>query len=106
MKRKSDSPNAFQIATDSKEVKNGFPIYIEKIPPECITGVILGERVAENIVMEVFRWIQHRAIAGNRAIIDHWDYDLKLWEFKFTYMSGGREVSSPVFRNLRNFPSL
>lgn len=89
-----------------KEIVNNIPICIAKLPPECITGVILGERVSEDRVTEVFRWIQHSHIAGNFAIPNHWDYNLVLKEFKLSYISGGREVSVPVIRNRRDFPSL
>ena len=77
------------------------------IPPECLKKVILGERVGEDVAMGFFRLIEDTSIVGDRAVANHWDYNLELMPFKIgPYKSGGKEISSFVFRNYRHYPSL
>ena len=91
-----------RLVCDSGE----FPVYVMDIPSRCIKRVILGERFDQSLMLDVFRKIKDTDIKGDWAYLDHWSYNLKLWPFKFSYPSGGRIVSSPVFRNHRDFPSL
>ena len=84
-----------------------FPVLVTKVPPECIKSVILGERVDQDTAKEIFDIIRDNEIIGNRAVINHWDYDLELMGFKLgPYESGGKKVSSFMYRVYRNFPRL
>ena len=84
-----------------------FPIFVMDVPIECISGVILGERVSQDITIAIFRLIESNTIRGNRAVVNHWDYNLELTGFKIgPYKSGGKEISAFTFRNYRHFPSL
>ena len=86
---------------------SGLPIYVSEIPPECIKRVIIGERVSQDLAKEVFDIIQYNDIDGDRAVINHWDFDLELMLFKIgPYESGGKKISSFGYRYYRNFPSL
>ena len=88
-------------------IRSGIPIYVSKIPHECIKRVIIGERVNQDGAKEVFDIIEHTDIAGDRAVINHWDYELQRMLFKLgPYESGGKKVSSFAYRFYRNFPSL
>ena len=89
------------------KVVSGVPIYLAEIPPECIKRVILGERVDNRKAKEVFDIIQDNNVVGNRAVINHWDFDLELTGFKLgPYKSGRKMISSFMYRYERNFPSL
>ena len=83
------------------------PIYVCELPPGCIIRVIIGERANQYVAKEVFDLIEHTEIAGDRAVINHWDFGLERMLFKVgPYKSGGKKVSSFAFRNYRHFPSL
>ena len=89
------------------KVENGVPIYLAEIPRECIKRVILGERVSNDNAKEIFDIIQDNDIIGSRAVINHWEYDLELTGFKLgPYKSGGKMISSFMYRFERNFPRL
>ena len=84
-----------------------FPVFVVDIPPQCIKRVILGERVDQGVAMEIFRLIEDTAIMGDRAVVNHWDYNLELGPLKIgPYQSGGKTISSPALRNYRDYPSL
>ena len=81
-----------------------FPVFVAEIPHECIRSVILGERVNDHTAKEIFDIIQDNEIIGNRAVVDHWDYELKQMMFKLGPYEGGG--SSFAWRVQRNFPRL
>ena len=88
-------------------MNSGVPIYVSDIPPGCIRRAIIGERVSQEVAKEIFDIIQYNDIAGDRAVINHWDFDLKRMPFKLgPYESGGKKTSSFGYRYYRNFPSL
>ena len=80
-------------------------ICVAEMPISCIKRVILGERFDQSTMIDIFRMIRDTKIEGDWAILDHWSYEPKLNPFKFSYPSGGRVVSSIVFRNYRDFPN-
>ena len=79
-----------------------YPIYVMHVPRECITGVILGERVGNLACKEIYDLIEESRITGYRAVINHWIYTLDRMPFKLT----GPKQSWLTFRNCRHFPSL
>ena len=85
-----------------KGMSGNYPIYVVHVPPECIRGLILGERVDNLACKEIYDLIEESRIAGDRAVIDHWTYTLDRMPFK---LSGTRQ-SWFTFRNYRHFPSL
>ena len=86
----------------TKGMDGNFPIYVEHVPPECIRGVILGERVDNLGCKEIYDLIEERQITGDRAVIDHWTYTLDRKPFKLS----GPKQSWFTLRNYRHFPSL
>ncbi|MDE0219179.1 MAG: DUF2971 domain-containing protein [Spirochaetaceae bacterium] len=85
-----------------KGMSGNFPVYVADVPPECIRGVILGERVDNLECKEIYDLIEESRITGDRAVIDHWTYALDRTPFKLS----GPKQSWFTFRNYRNFPSL
>ena len=51
--------------------------------------------------MEIFRLIEDTAIMGDRAVVNHWDYNLELGPLKIgPYQSGGKTISSACVAEL------
>ena len=86
---------------------SGIPIFVIEIPPECIRRVIIGERVNQDVAKEVYDIIECTDIAGDRAVINYWDYELDLQRFKIGPLKDEpKKNSSFVYRVYRNFPRL
>ena len=85
---------------------SGVPIYVSEIPRDCIKRVIIGERASQDVAKKVFDIIKHTDIAGDRAVINHWDYNLELMPFKMGGPSAVGGKSYFAFRNYRDFPNL
>ena len=83
-------------------MRGGFPIYVAHLPPECIKGVILGERVDNSACKEIYELIEQSLISGDRAVADHWTYTLNRMPCRLA----GDKQSWFTFRNYRHFPSL
>ena len=85
-----------------KGMSGDFSICMMHVPPECIRGVILGERVDNLACKEIYDLIEESRITGYRAVIDHWTYTLTRMHLKLS----GTGKSWFTFRNYRHFPSL
>ena len=81
-----------------------YPVLITDVPPECIKRVILGERIDEDEAIGVFRLAQDGGFMCDRSFVNHWDYNLNL--FELAYKKGGKTINSLVLRNYRDFPRL
>ena len=81
-----------------------YPVFVTKVPPECISRVILGERFDEEETFEISRLAEDAGIPVARSFVNHWDYNLE--PFEIAYMKGGKTINPLVLRNPRDFPRL
>lgn len=92
--------------TDTKDTKDGFPIYVHDIPPECIKKVIIGERVENRTAFELYCLMEGTDIVGERVSIEGWNYNLRTQPFRTLNALRKNGSSFVAFRNFRDFPNL
>ena len=98
-------PRCLSDCTLSAVPHKGFPVFVLDVPPECIRRVIVGERVDQKQAREIFELIVHTEIAGDRAIVRNYNYQLELMALKVGPY-GRTNMVSFAFRNYRDLPNL
>ena len=70
--------------TDCKKVSDDepFPIYVMRVPQECIRGITVGERTDIEDQRFVFASVRNTKIALNLAAVANWDYEFRLEPIK------------------------
>jgi hypothetical protein len=65
------------------EDRKGFPIYVQRIPIECITSITLGERTKVSEQREIYQRIKDTRASLLLAAIDHCGYAFREERIKF-----------------------
>ena len=60
-------------ATDPR----GYPIFIMNIPPECVTAVVIGERMCITNQRSIWKMVKSRDISLHLDAISNWDYEFR-----------------------------
>lgn len=61
---------------DSKDPR-GYPIFIMGIPPECVTAVVMGERMCPTDQRTIWKMVKSRDISLHLDAISNWDYEFR-----------------------------
>ena len=65
----------FAVCEDTGKSSRGFPIYIQKVPQDCIKGITLGERTSIEDQRKVYEAIRTSNISLSLAAVANWGYD-------------------------------
>ena len=63
--------------------RRGFPVYLRKMPIECIKSVILGERTSVTDQRDIYARVKDTKIALSLAAVDHTGYSFRFERIKF-----------------------
>ena len=67
----------FDCINTEEEDPRGFPIYVQKIPQECIKSIILGERTAIIDQREIYHLVKNTEIGLSLSAIDNNGYQFR-----------------------------
>jgi hypothetical protein len=67
----------FDCINIEKEDPRGFPIYVQKIPQECIKSIILGERTAIIDQKKIYHLVKNTEIGLSLSAIDNNGYQFR-----------------------------
>lgn len=62
---------------DSGKSCRGFQVYTQGVPPDCIKGIILGERTSVEDQRKVWETIKNTDIALSLAAVANWGYEFR-----------------------------
>jgi Protein of unknown function (DUF2971) len=62
---------------DTGKSPHGFPIYIQKVPQDCIKGITLGERTSIEDQRKVYQAISTSNISLSLAAVANWGYEFR-----------------------------
>lgn len=55
----------------------GYPIFVMDIPPECVTDVVMGERMSISNQRSIWKMVKSRDISLHLDAISNWDYEFR-----------------------------
>ena len=67
----------FAVCEDTGKSSRGFPIYIQKVPQDCIKGITLGERTSIEDQRKVYEAIRTSNISLSLAAVANWGYEFR-----------------------------
>lgn len=65
----------------------GFPIFVLDLPPECVTAVVMGERMCIANQRSIWKIIRSRDISLYLDAISNWDYEFRREPIRLLGMS-------------------
>ena len=68
-------------------VSRGYPIFVMDIPPECVTAVVMGERMSIANQRSIWKMVKSRNISLHLDAISNWDYKFRREEIRRLGMS-------------------
>ena len=70
-----------------KQDARGYPIFVMDIPPECVTAVVMGERMCVTNQRSIWKMVKSRDILLHLDAISNWDYEFRREPIRLLGMS-------------------
>ena len=67
--------------------RRGYPIFVMDVPPECVTAVVMGERMCVANQRSIWKMVKSRDISLHLDAISNWGYEFRKEAIKLLGMA-------------------